>query len=69
MLLQRLPRSIVVNLAVVVRTSFSGRIPLTTTVAGVEWHFFPDSNGVVGPSQSLLDLLRSNNIPYVVHLP
>lgn len=40
-----------------------------TDIARVEWHFFPDTGGVVGPSQALLDLLRSNNIPYVVHLP
>lgn len=40
-----------------------------TPIRRVEWHFFPHTNGTVGPSQELLDLLRTNNIPYVVHTP
>jgi hypothetical protein len=36
----------------------------------VEWHFFPSSaTSTLGPSQALLDALRANAIPYVIHLP
>ena len=40
-----------------------------TRIQRVEWHFFPHTNGTVGPSQELLDLLQSNGIPYVMHTP
>jgi hypothetical protein len=40
------------------------------TFSHVEWHFFPSSaTSTLGPSQALLDALRANSIPYVVHLP
>ena len=38
-------------------------------VRRVEWHFFPDKNGVVGPSSEVLARLRAEGIPYVIHLP
>ena len=37
-----------------------------TPIRRVEWHFFPHTNGGVGPSQELLDLLKA---PYVMHVP
>ena len=40
-----------------------------TPIRSVEWHFFPHTNGTVGPSQALLDLLQSSGIPYVIHTP
>ncbi|HEY0188219.1 MAG TPA: VWA domain-containing protein [Cellulomonas sp.] len=38
------------------------------TVNKVEWHFYPDKNGVVGPDADLLQQLLDNGIDYVVHL-
>ncbi len=38
--------------------------------SNVEWHFFPSARSQsVGASESVLQLLRDNDIPYVVHLP
>jgi hypothetical protein len=40
------------------------------TFAGVEWHFFPSSaSESLGPSRELLDELRRQGIPYVIHVP
>jgi uncharacterized protein YegL len=40
------------------------------TFSHVEWHFFPSSaTSTLGPSQALLDALRANGIPYVLHVP
>jgi hypothetical protein len=35
----------------------------------VEWHFFPNANGTVGPDATLLALLKENNIPYTIWVP
>jgi len=35
----------------------------------VEWMFYPDKTGVVGPDEELLALLTANKIPYTIHLP
>lgn len=37
-------------------------------VKDVEWHFYPDKNGVVGPDAELLQKLQDNGISYVLHL-
>jgi hypothetical protein len=40
------------------------------TFAGVEWHFFPSSaSDSLGPARELLDELRRQGIPYVIHVP
>jgi von Willebrand factor type A domain/Bacterial TSP3 repeat len=38
-------------------------------IARVEWHFFPDTNGIVGGSEELLNRLIEKGIPYIVHVP
>ena len=35
----------------------------------IEWHFYANSRGVVGPDEALLDQLLTRGIPYVIHLP
>lgn|GEM_PF-4668169 len=35
----------------------------------VEWHFFPNANGTIGPDRVLLDLLTANNIPFTIWVP
>ncbi|VTR75280.1 Leukotoxin [Cellulomonas hominis] len=42
-----------------------GRGPLTE----IEWHFFANGRGVVGPDEDLLARMTSLGIPYVIHLP
>lgn len=40
-----------------------------TPIDTIEWHFFPKDNDTLGLSDELRELLQSNNIPYIVHLP
>ncbi|MFP5333733.1 MAG: VWA domain-containing protein [Actinomycetes bacterium] len=38
-------------------------------VRGVDWQFFPDADGRVGPSEDLLKRLQDEGIPYTIWLP
>lgn len=38
-------------------------------VKSVEWRFYPDAYGTVGPSPAVRELLLENQIPYVMYLP
>ncbi len=40
-----------------------------TPISRVEWHFFPDETGRVGPDDDLLQLLTDNDIPFIIHTP
>ncbi|MDF2563256.1 MAG: hypothetical protein K0R99_4702 [Microbacterium sp.] len=38
-------------------------------IRSVEWHFFPNTNGTIGPDQQLLDLLMQHAVPYTIWVP
>jgi hypothetical protein len=63
------------------KVSFSGRArvqaardavdnrPTGGALDKIEWVFYADKTGVVGPDEELLALLIANKIPYTIHLP
>lgn len=42
---------------------------LDPRVQVIEWHFFPDVLGRLGPDPALLALLKTNKIPYTIWTP
>ncbi len=47
----------------------ANRADPTVRIDDVEWVFVPDANGLVGPTDGMLALLRANNIPYQIWVP